>query len=405
MPDTLQIFYPASRQQPRNWSWAGIVTGCGDDQQLQAVVEQLDDNTTIILLLPGEEVLLSSANIPAKQNLQIKKAAPFAIEELLASDPARLQVSSSRDHGADKQPGLVHIAAVNKDYLQQCLQQLENLRINPDMVFADSMSLPLPDPGQLLVQAHLDGRVMLRWGKNQGRTIATGLLASWLPMLLAENPELNNISLDSDAEKDQSLVQHLTEVSGLELNTGQFTTATAQDYKQAVNILSGDFRPARYTINTTSWRWPIRLLAAALVLLLVNAFILQKNDRQRLQQLDENIEGLFRATFPSVQRIEDPLIQARQQLATRAGGSSGHNSLTTLLHEFSAALKQYPELKLQALDYRAGKLEIQLQAKNIEVLENLREAIRQQGANAKLSSANLGQQGVDARLLISRGDG
>ncbi len=402
MPQSLFLFYPPNASGPNNWKWSGVAVGNGNDQQLQAVVEKLDENTEVILFLPNEEVLLTSAEIPARQAAQIQKAAPFIIEEMLACDPAGLQVCTSRDQGSDKQAGMVHIAAVNKVYLQQCLQQLETLGVNPDRVFAESMSLPVPAADELLIYPQQDGRLLFRWAKNHGVSIDGNLLESWLPMLLSEQPKLGRILLDSSTLTDESLETKLKQISELEIISAPLILNSTNNYQHAVNLLSGDFRSVRNRISVTGWRWPLRLLAVALLLMVINAFIQYNNNQNRLQQLDSNIETTFRDTFPEIKRIEDPLIQARQQLGILATGSSDQASLIALLHEFTAAVKKYPGVKLQSFDYRSGKLEIRLQAANIEVLENLRAAIKQQGVEASLSSANLGQQGVDARLVLSR---
>jgi len=86
MPQTLYIFSanPELADATSGWSWhdsGGKYSGQGNDTELRNVVVQLAENTTIYLLLPTEELFLSSVDIPARQAQQIRQAAPFAIEE------------------------------------------------------------------------------------------------------------------------------------------------------------------------------------------------------------------------------------------------------------------------------------------------------------------------------------
>ncbi len=398
MQQFLFLFQHSTSHASGNWAWLGIATGEGNAEQLQEMLAKQADNTQVVLLIPSEEVILTSADIPAKQASQIQAAAPFVIEEQLACDPSKLQVSSKRFQNTDK---LVQIAAVSRTYLQQCLQRLAALEIIPEQAYADSMSLPVPATDEILIHPQSSERLLLRWGKNQGTAIATELLETWLPMLLSENPGITKIQLDSSTATVQSLESRLNKATALEVINAQLSINSAEGYAQAVNLLSGDFRPARGSLNASDWRWPLRLLAASLVLVVASALVSYSNDKRQLQQLDSNIETIFRATFPKVQRIEDPLIQARQQISMLAAGNSDRSSLIALLQEFTPAVKQYPNVILKALDYRNGKLEIRLQAGNIEMLENLRDAIKQQGISASLSSASLAKEGVDARLLLS----
>lgn len=392
-----------------SWHWsaapgadigAAMDTGLewGNTSQLQAVVAELPESTHLVLLLPSEHILLTSVDIPARQAAQIRQAAPFAIEELLACDPARLHVVTRRN----PETGKVDIAGIDRKFLKARLDELKALDITPREAYADVSRLGVPEPGTIIISKQNGcDRVLLRWGAHQGTAMSTGLLADWLPLLLQEQtqPALSRLLLDPGKAQQ---IMSATDFENLpELEVTYRADFHPADPVAGINLLSGEFRPAADVAGQQNWYKPLILAAAALVLFIFTAALSQYRDSLQLDNLNAAIESTFREAFPAVQRIEDPMIQARQQLALLGDAGAGKDGFLTRMNEFAGALKQPAAVQVNSLDYRESRLEVKLHAANIGELEALAESIRRQGGDAALSSASLGEKGVDARLLLT----
>jgi len=396
---------PGKADSETDWHWsAAMGTAMDIDQkwgstsQLQAVVSEQQESSRLILLLPSEHILLTSVDIPARQAAQIRQAAPYAIEELLACDPARLHVVNQRN----PETGMVDIAGIDREFLKARLDELKALDIIPREAYADISRLGVPKPGTIIISKQNDcDRVLLRWGAHQGTAMSIGLLADWLPLLLREHtqPALTRLLLDPGGENHVLSAIDMEALPELEIN---YRDGLNQDDPAAgINLLSGEFRPAADVTGKQNWYKPLALTAAVLILFTFTAALGLYRDSIQLEKLNTAIESTFREAFPAVQRIEDPMIQARQQLALLGDTGAGNDGFLTRMNEFAGALKQQAAVQVNSLDYRDNRLEVKLHAANIGELEALAESIRRQGGDATLSSASLGEKGVDARLLLT----
>ncbi|VAX06774.1 hypothetical protein MNBD_GAMMA26-1245 [hydrothermal vent metagenome] len=403
MKPVLYIYAAASGAEKldpaKTWCWFTNEAALqyGSAEQLQQAATRLTESDRIVLVLPSEDVLLTSVDIPAKQATQIRQAAPFAIEEQLACDPAKLHIVAQRNTVTGK----VDIAGVERLFLQTCLEQLESLGIQPQQAIADIFILPAPAPGTLILSKQPDTeRVLLRWDTHQGTAMPTALLADWLPLFLREQDEsaITKLLIARDDQQATLLEPELGDVSALEVE--QLILDKNPDTSAGINLLSGEFRTNAQRSAQPGWYRSLVLLAVALSLFIITAFVDISRDNKQLKNLNTAIEKTFREAFPKVQRIEDPMIQARQQLALLGGGKTLSSGFLTRMNELAGALKPQSAVQINSLDYRNNKLEVKLHAANIGELEALAMRIREKGGVAILSSASLGKLGVDARLLL-----
>jgi len=395
MKSVLYIYAANGIDPASQWLWFidGAAVQCGTAEDLQQAASELTETDRIVLLLPSEDVLLTSVDIPARQAAQIRQAAPFAIEEQLACDPAKLQIVTQRNSATGK----VDIAGIERHFLRDCLDQLKSLGINPHQAYADIFTLPAATPSTLIISQQPNAaRVLLRWNTNQGTAIPTAMLPEWLPLFLQEQDgaEITKLLIAADGQ----LTAEIKDISGLEVES--FVTNDQPETRTGINLLTGDFHTDAQRTGKPGWYRSLALLAAALSLFIITAVVDIYRDNTQLDNLNSAIENTFREAFPKVQRIEDPMIQARQQLALLGGGKTLSDGFLARMNELAAALKPQTAVKINAIDYRNNKLEVKLHAANIGELEALAERIRDQGAKAVLSSASLGKLGVDARLLL-----
>ena len=110
-------------------------TGVSEIQQgnLQALAKSIA-NRSVILLLPASDVLLLAIDLPVKSNNQIKKALPFALEELLADEMETYHLVWHREV-----KGKLYVAAINQEKFKSCLAGFEEHGIKLDSVYSETL--------------------------------------------------------------------------------------------------------------------------------------------------------------------------------------------------------------------------------------------------------------------------
>ncbi|MCZ6912959.1 MAG: type II secretion system protein GspL, partial [Proteobacteria bacterium] len=114
----------------------------------------------LILLVPGADVLVTSARVPLKSAAKTLKAVPYALEENLIADVETQHFAISRKDEDDS----VGVAVIDKSRLEQLLEMLKEAGIEPDEVIPETLGLPWSD-GQSTMLVRGDNSVGLRTGR------------------------------------------------------------------------------------------------------------------------------------------------------------------------------------------------------------------------------------------------
>jgi type II secretion system protein L len=172
-----------------------------------------------------------------------------------------------------------------------------------------------------------------------------------------------------------------------------------------INLLQGEFaRRTNLVALTPAWR-----VAAALLLgLSLLAFGVQVVELRKLQTevagLDADIDQAFHYVFPDAGPIGDArgeLSTRLQELGERSAGG-GHEFLDTL-RIIAQAVSGNRAARVEAINYRAGTMELRVRAANVETLDRIQQFVTQTGTlKAQIQSANASGNEVIGRLQITR---
>jgi type II secretory pathway component PulL len=106
-------------------------------------------------------------------------------------------------------------------------------------------------------------------------------------------------------------------------------------------------------------------------------------------------------SFPGTRRVVDPRVQMQQQLEQlqRRAGSGGR--FLTLLARSADVLRTAKDIEIAGASYRAGRLDVDLTAANLQVLDQLKQSLSARGLVVEIQSAaaDAGQR-VKSRLRI-----
>jgi general secretion pathway protein L len=365
---------------------------------LKALAKSID-NSAVILLLPASDVLLLAIDLPVKSNNQIKKALPFALEELMADEMETYHLVWHR-----QAKGQVYVAAINREKFKACLASFQEYGIKLDSVYSETLCLPYQENSCSLLIEHQNA--ILRTGQWLGGGIEVEMLPIVLDKIRLDNPSLASLECWSASEPTQclselpfNLTHHTTDPSLLLLESA-VTKLTGE-----LNLLTSDFAQK----NTQRVQWKKWLPALAIICvtallqtgLLLNSYWQQKTE---LASLETQTLSLFKQTFPEVKRIVNIKVQADQQLIDLRKQSTGSgSSFMSLLYQTGQVLNVNPGFEIRQLDYINDSLQVHLIAPTISQVEQVKQQLESSNQlSVKIQSAEANQKGVEVHYEIKQ---
>lgn len=365
-------------KQRDQWYWAD-----GNGRQHSGSVEALADglkaykDSTIVLLLPGDQVLLAPVDLPTKNPGKIAQALPYALEEHLLQDPEGQHCHATTGNTATMVAGVI-----NKQRLDALLAPLQSAGIKPDLAISESLCIPW-QPGEISLLEE-DDRVLIRWGELQATRCDRHNLSAWLDILKQQLPDAR-----------------VNELHGEDILSLQADHIP----KDAVNALQGDYAPPHLKTGWKTWRLPLAAAALLLILVFAKQFVELKRLQDESSQLTEAISQQFRETFPHIGRMQtDPGPQILQQLQRlRANNQSGQHDFLALMKKAAPIVSTTNGVELESLSYQAGQLQLDLKAERVADIEGLR--LRMESAQIPVTAGanSLDASGARGSLTIGGG--
>jgi general secretion pathway protein L len=355
------------------------------------------ENQSVILLLPASEVLLLGLALPVKRNSQIKKALPFALEDLLVDE---VEAYHSVWH---KQPdGKVYVALTNHDKFKVCLASFEDAGITIDSVYPESLCLPYQEHSCALV---IDGQqAIIRHEKYIGAGFDCDMLPIFLDKVLVENSALNIINSWSVDELSLDSQEHIIDINHHKVDSIlPFLATGVATLDSACNLLSGSFEKQ----HKSAWQGKKWLPSIGLIVftaLLQMGFLVYHYSQKKseLAVLETQTQNLFKQTFPEVKRIVNIKVQADQALMElRKNTNSKGSSFMSLLYETGEVLNANVGYKLKQLDFLNDQLQIQLTIPDISQVDQIKQQLEAgQQLLVKIKSEEANQDGVEVHFEI-----
>ena len=372
----------------------------GEIQQgtLQDLAQTAGENL-VTLLYPAAEVLLLDIDLPVKSNKKIKKALPFALEELLADEMETYHLVWYR-----QVKGKVYVAAVNQEKFKTCLTGFKEQGINLGSVYPEILCLPYQADSYSLFMDHQNA--ILRTGQWQGGGIDTDALPIVLNKILSDNPDLHTLECWSVGEPAMWLSGLSVNLSYHEADPGLLLlNADIKKKGGQLNLLTGEFE--RKNSRTVEWkRWLPALCIIFITFFLQIGFLLNSywQKKTELATIEAQTTSLFKQTFPEVKRLVNIKVQAEQQLvdlkkqSIKKGGK-----FMPLLYQTGEVITANPGLEIRQLDYINEILQVQLNATDISQVEQVKQQL--EGSNElliKVQSAEANPKGVEVHYEITQ---
>jgi len=410
MAETLVIQLPADGSGDAAWISVDAM-GAGTSQPQQGTLEQaaaVAADKQLAVLLPSAVVLRLQSNLPLKGYTKILQALPFALEDQLAQDVDVLHFAI----GERNTQGLLPVAVVEEKRLRNYLQQLETARLFPTLVYAESDAI-LPVPATTVVWIN-NSEIIIR--QPDGTSSVSDIeeletiMSLKFPTPSDTSAANNNVLIYCSAEANnahQELWESLrNRAQSLDIklvsNRGIGKLAGAIINKPGINLLQGQF-----SIKTDlfSW-WPfwrnaaILLLAAGIMSVVSDAAALFQL-KQKEAQLDTAAERILSDTFPSAAGAADPWGQLQSRLQGSGTISVGGPDFIDALVVLAEALDKSSDIKVDALNFRSGIIDLRLEAPAVKNIDAFRQAINDSGRfSATIQSANPTDNVIKGRVQV-----
>ena len=137
----------------------------------------------VIVLVPGDDILLTEVSIPSQNRQRILKALPFALEDRLVSDVDAMHFAA----GARSEGGAIPVCAVSRKKMEHWQEILNQAGIFPHYLMADIYALPSEDKAwNILPEEH---RTLVRVNGRSGFVLDDPSTEIMLNMALRESQE------------------------------------------------------------------------------------------------------------------------------------------------------------------------------------------------------------------------
>ena len=369
-------------------------------------VSSVAQNAHVIVLLPLQQMLLSTVNTRARKSKHLQKAIPFALEDEVADDIENLHFALGRRYGENDYP----VAVIEKVTLDSVLETLASAGVYPDILTADVFALPFREGSwTILVE---DDRALVRTSNFQGFTIDLHNLQQMLTSSLRQAEitpsELNIYRCDSP----QSGVKSFT----FPINTNELDDcppglfADGLDENECINLLQGSYQKKdKKHRQFAPWKIAAILFGVWVGLSMVSVLIDHARFSKEEKRLDAQIEQELRQTFPDIQNVTAGNARIKMEARLRNfiadTTSNSYAGFMELLALSGESMQQAGNITINTMNYRDGKLNINVNSPDVQALDKVKQLLKTKNYFADIQSANTQGAIIEAQLVISKGEG
>lgn len=388
---------PAQTEGDWHWLFDGM-GGAGDLPALRAAAGARPFH----LLVPGECCLLTEVELPLRNPRELERALPFALEDRLVEEVETLHFVAGEAQG---EGGRRAVAVLALALGQAWLAALRSVGLRPATLVPEPLALPW-EAGTWTIALWAD-RVCLRTGADAGMAFEAAAAGPWLERLLRERGAPQALRMLGEGAA-RAIVEAFAAQHALALTPepGPFDALAVAPEVLArgipLDLRQGALRERPRGVGSL---WLATALVALLALSLqVGDLLLRTQHFARLTaELEDRAGTHFRATFPHVRRVVNLRAQAEQELAALGGGGGDGAAFLTLLARSADAFASPGGPRLMTLDFRTGRLEVDIEARDMQAVEACQQQLREAGLGVELVSADARPDGVFSRLRLSVG--
>ncbi len=362
-----------------------------------AAVAALNHHITIII--PGEDVLFLTAEVPGKNRQRIQQAVPYVLEDSVIDDVDELYFAISNVNDNRQ----YNVSVINKNYFESVVKQLESAGVYADVMIADYLLL---GGGDTLIY---DGTRVLcnRTNMKSALNLEAYITATINNATDPEENEIIKLIYCNNESEDESGLEKL--ISKGDYNkeicnaSYQLCLIKNSSVENSINLLQGFYKKKKNWTQTGKTWLPVAALFLVWVSIQGGLFVFDYIGLSKQNKiLNDEITKIYKSTFPKSQRIIDAKVQMQQQLTSlkKRRGQSGR-SFTEMLSNSASVFAKSQGLKIKSLRYYDGRINLELQISSLQALDKLKDQLnKEKGYKVEIQNASSGKEVVTARIQI-----
>ena len=361
------------------------------------------NTSTIVVLVPGEDISLNQISLPRLSPTRMLKAIPFALEDQLAEDASMLHFAYTQAAKGTNVPiAIVSKATMDKwiAYLNEVLKEdfLKVKRMLPD-VLAISWQ---PSSWQIVINGSL---VYIKTDKYAGFVIEKSELPVFLKLLYKRKQEpvpqvIKIYGNANDLLSKDELAQYPMPIEFLPLPQKPLTLMQGSN---AINLMQGDYAPSQKKITLEQLVWTgigtIAVWLLLVTLLNVANFFILKHEKNTL---DSQIQQIYATVNPGKPIPSNPKDSMQKDLSTLRSTHTG-SAFIRLVNIIGPGLRELirSDVNVKSMTYRANQIAVEMESNDLTKIEELQHSLEAQGLKVVISSAERGTNGlIQTRLTI-----
>ena len=352
----------------------------------------------ITVVIPGEDVLFLTAEVPGKNIQRIQQAIPYVLEDSVIDDVDELYFAIKKSN-TDSLDNEYDVSVINKDYFETVLQQLEKSGIYADALIADY--LLLEENSSLF----FDGERVLFNGSKVKFSFAVDSAINIDVESLNNNEKLKLINCDKISAKNLALTKLTENVIFTEerCETHPFLCLVKNCSNNNINLLQGLYKKKKDWSQTGKTWLPVTILFSIWLIVQGGLFVFDYIGLSKQNKLlNTEITKIYKRTFPKSRRIIDAKAQMQQKLASlkKSRGQSGR-SFSDMLSNSANVFSQTKGLVIKSLRYYDGRINLEIQISSLQELDKLKGQLnKEKGYQVEIQNASSGKEMVTAQLQI-----
>lgn len=396
MQEKLIVFVNTSDMtQP---GWAVVAGDAVVKSNYRGFARQLVDeakNRKVIVIVPGEDVTLTTVTLPKMSHSRLQQAIPYALEEQVIDDVEQMHFAAGEYIPDGKTP----VAVIAKNKMREWTDWFKTINLEPDVVLPQMLALPTAT-GVWHVQ--VGDTAVVRTGSVSGFVCDRYNLKDMLQLALqSEQPNEIQLELCGDEKMILDLPVKIQQTH-IEPEAMLDQLARYAGKEQPLNLLQGVYRNRKSSHlpkMTSVLRISSYVLAAWFLMLISYPVVSYVLLSQRMQHFRGEIAAIYKREFPHASSVVAPR-QRMQQKLHKLTSSANDNPFLLLLANIGKGLNVASGVQLKRMDYQGGSMTIEISAASSSAFATFNDALSQQGLRVQQQNADLNGSRVNATLRI-----
>lgn len=397
--------HPAINEEiPLHWVLAADgseADNCGTVKLAHAA--SLVQDRKVIILLPAENLFITAVSIQTRNNRQLEKAIPYALEDDLTEDIENLHFAVGKRADNGQTPVMV----VAKVYLDNLIAAFNKINILPDIITADIFGLACrPHQWTLCMDKK---RLLARTGKWSGFGCAGDIVTDFMQAAVSE-AQSRPQTIAVHRHPDETLTSfrqfdHVYYHYDDFWSPSVFTQGFSEN--SCINLLQGRYAGADKTHKTARpWKIAAVLATVWIGLSMAQAGIEYARFKHTDQQLTDEIVQVFKDTFPEARNVSIGNVRVRMdqkfKALTQPDKGAANTDFLNFLHQSSYELNKDSNSSIIGIQFKNNQLSLDIKTKDIQALEAIKTSLQSKNIQAELQTAKSVDDFILARMQVSK---